>query len=234
MGYQITTKNGYDLFEMSSMLQKAIRRSDIPHAAYAANELGVKYRKYLWKRLLTISAEDCFGIMTKEIIALKEADEHVNKSAKNGTNDLFIAKAVILMCMARKNRDADYVACNFMWGDRTLTEAEFDEFVDYKQVEELKLEPGLQKEIPGYVYDCHTMRGKMNGKTKLDMIQDEQQALEPYQMSLFDYGNWEGMFEHDRKTGKMTRQVEARLPEFQRGKELDPTHGGERMSVAMA
>ena len=197
MGYQITTKNGYDLFEMSSMLQKAIRRSDIPHAAYAANELGVKYRKYLWKRLLTISAEDCFGIMTKEIIALKEADEYVNKSAKNGTNDLFIAKAVILMCMARKNRDADYVACNFMWGDRTL-------------------------------------RGKMNGKTKLDMIQDEQQALEPYQMSLFDYGNWEGMFEHDRKTGKMTRQVEARLPEFQRGKELDPTHGGERMSVAMA
>ena len=52
MGYNLKTTNGYDLFEMSSMIQKAIRRCDIPHAAYAANELSGKYRKYLWKRLL--------------------------------------------------------------------------------------------------------------------------------------------------------------------------------------
>lgn len=62
------------------MIQKAIRRCDIPHAAYAANELSGKYRKYLWKRLLTVSAEDCYGIMTKEIVALQQADECVNKS----------------------------------------------------------------------------------------------------------------------------------------------------------
>ena len=66
---------------MSSMIQKAIRRCDIPHAAYAANELGGKYRKYLWKRLLTVSAEDCYGIMTKEIVALQQADELLNKKA---------------------------------------------------------------------------------------------------------------------------------------------------------
>ena len=79
MGYNLKTTNGYDLFEMSSMIQKAIRRCDIPHAAYAANELSGKYRKYLWKRLLTVSAEDCYGIMTKEIVALQQADECVNK-----------------------------------------------------------------------------------------------------------------------------------------------------------
>ena len=119
MGYNPLTKNGYSMFEMSSMVQKAIRRCDIPHAAYAANELSVSYRGYLWKRLLTVSAEDCYGIMTKEIVALQKADEYVNAKAKPGqTNDLFIAKAVVLLCMARKNRDADYVACNFMWGDK--------------------------------------------------------------------------------------------------------------------
>ncbi len=150
MAYECLTKNGYNMHEMSSMIQKAIRRCDIPHAAYAANELSVKYRQYLWKRLLTVSAEDCYGIMTKEIIALEQADEFVNKGRKPGeTNDLFIAKAVVLMCMARKNRDADYVACNFMWGDRPLTDEEYDEFVDYEIVEKLKAED--QFRVPGYV-----------------------------------------------------------------------------------
>lgn len=100
MAFEALTKNGYNLFEMSSMIQKAIRRCDIPHAAYAANEMSVKYRAYLWKRLLTVSAEDCYGIMTKEIMALKEADDYVNQRNKPGeTNDLFIAKAVVLLCI---------------------------------------------------------------------------------------------------------------------------------------
>ncbi len=225
MGYNIKTPNGYDLFEMSSMIQKAIRRCDIPHAAYAANELGGKYRKYLWKRLLTVSAEDCFGIMTKEIIALQQADEYVNKKAKVGeTNDLFIAKAVILLCMAKKNRDADYVACNFMWGDRNLTESEFDEFVDYEQVENLRMKDA--SDIPGYVYDVHTWKGKRAGKTELDMFHDEQEALQPRQMNLFDYGDWGGYFGHMKKEGELNRRTESRLPEFQKGKETDPTHNG--------
>ena len=225
MGYKMLTTNGYDLYEMSSMIQKAIRRCDIPHAAYAANELSIKYRQYLWKRLLTVSAEDCYGIMTKEIVALQQADEYVNKKNRPGdTNDLFIAKAVILLCMARKNRDADYVACNFMWGDRNLTDQEFEEFVDYQQVEKLRMD-GSQR-IPGYVYDVHTWKGKANGKTELDMFRDEQEALEPKQLSLFDFGNWDGMFEHERKEGRITPREERRIKEFQEGKELDPTHGG--------
>ncbi len=225
MGYKMLTKNGYDLFEMSSMLQKAIRRSDIPHAAYAANELGVKYRKYLWKRLLTVSAEDCYGIMTKEIVALQQADEYVNKKAKEGdTNDLFIAKALILLCMARKNRDADYVACNFMWGDRCLTDEEFDEFVDYEQVKDLVIKDS--KDIPGYVFDVHTWKGKANGKTELDMYRDEQAALQPRQMNLFDCGDWGGYFSHVEQNGGLDAKTRANLPDFQRGKETDPTHNG--------
>ena len=226
MAYNLTTENGYDLFEMSSMIQKAIRRCDIPHAAYAANELSVKYRKYLWKRLLTVSAEDCYGIMTKEIIALYEADKIVNEKNKAGdTNDLFIAKAVILLCMARKNRDADYVACNFMWGDRLLTDEEFDEFVDYQQVESLRL-TGVEG-VPDYVYDVHTRKGKMNGKTELDMFKTEQEALEPHQMNIFDFGDWSGYFDHMKKEGNINTYEQRRIDEFQKGKTLDPSLNGQ-------
>ena len=225
MGYERLTKNGYDMFTMSSMIQKAIRRCDIPHAAYAANELSVKYRAYLWRRLLTVSAEDCYGIMTKEIVALQQADEIVNKNSKPGaTNDLFIAKAVVLLCMARKNRDADYVACNFMWNDEPLTDAEFEEFVDYKQVAQLQMDRGQL--VPDYVYDVHTRQGRARGKNKLDMFRDENEALQPRQMSLFDNGSYGGWYDHyDREDG-LAEKTKKQFPDFARGKETDPTHNG--------
>ena len=226
MGYELQTKNGYSLYEMSSMIQKAIRRSDIPHAAYAANELSVKYRKYLWKRLLTVSAEDCYGIMTKEIIALKEADDFTNKGAKPGdTNDVFIAKAVVLLCMARKNRDADYVACNFMWGDRPLTDKEYEEFVDYQEVERLKNVKDF--EVPDYVYDVHTRQGKSRGATEGQFFKEENDSLKPKQMSLFDFGDFGGYYDHKRAEGRMSasdRRDEEKLKAG--GRKTDPTEGG--------
>lgn len=224
MAYDLRTKNGYNMYEMSSMIQKAIRRSDVVHAAYAANELAVRYRNYLWKRLYTVSAEDCYGVITKEIVALKQADDLVNERNKPGdTNDLFIAKAIILLCMCRKNRDADYVACNFMWGDKKLSKEELDEYFDPQKIAELEMD-GTQS-VPDYVFDVHTWKGKRNGKTKLDMIRDEQNALQPHQMGLFDNGSWGNLFEHEKGNWK----EEQRVKEFQKGKELDPTHYGQNL-----
>ncbi|MBQ4447414.1 MAG: hypothetical protein II897_03880 [Clostridia bacterium] len=223
---ELKTKNGYDMYAMSSMLQKAIRRKDIPHAAYAANELSEKYRKYLWKRLLTVSAEDCYGIMTKEIVALEAADEFVNKGSK-GVNDLFIAKAVVLLCMARKNRDADYVACNFMWGDRLLTDEEFDKFVDYEQVARLKMEHG--EIVPDYVYDCHTWQGKRKGLTARDMFQTENAALQPKQIGFFDEGSYGNYYQHFKEQGAISPQSDRKWKAFMAGKETDPTHNGENI-----
>ena len=133
MAYDLRTKNGHNMYDMASMLQKAIRRSNPNLAGYAAYELFGGYHTYLWKRLIVISAEDCYGIMTKEIVALKIADDTVNKGRKGYDKDpLFVAKAVTLLCMARKNRDACYVACNFMLPDRILDESEI-EHVDITQ-----------------------------------------------------------------------------------------------------
>ena len=225
-GYDLRTKNGYSMYEMASMIQKAIRRSDIPHAAYAANELAEKFRAYLWKRLLTVSAEDCYGIMTKEIVALQQADEYVNGKSRPGqTNDLFIAKAVVLLCMARKNRDADYVACNFMWGDKPLTDQEYEEFVDYRIVEELKAKTRF--DIPDYVYDVHTIKGKQRGATLMDFFKEENEALQPRQMSLFDFGDFGGWYDRKREQGKLSPSDEVRLAKFQEGRKgTDPTHNG--------
>ena len=62
----IRTVCGYDFFEVSSAMQKAIRRADTGVAGFFALELWMSgYKDYVWKRLFTISAEDCFGIITK-------------------------------------------------------------------------------------------------------------------------------------------------------------------------
>lgn len=187
MGYALITRNGHNMYDMASMMQKAIRRGEIKLASYAAYELFGRYSNYAWKRLLIISAEDCYGIMTKEIVALKISDDIVNKGRRDYDKDpIFIAKAVYLLCVAKKNRDACYVACNFMEASELLDESKI-EHVDIGEIERMNLR---NSQIPDWVFDCHTIKGKMNGKTILDMIVDEQAALEPKQIGLFDDAEW--------------------------------------------
>lgn len=178
MSTKAFTKNGHDIFEMSSLLQKAIRRGHHVYAGYAANELMVRYPQYLWRRLLTISAEDCWGCVTQEIMALKNADD-LFRQKSGEASPIFVAKAVTLLLKAEKNRDADYFACNFLNSrdvlDLSACERNFDR-------------------IPMYTYDCHTMYGKRLGKTKADMIRDEQQALNPHREGDYDNLSWDRFF----------------------------------------
>lgn len=185
--YEMLTKNGHNFYDMASMLQKAIRRGDFERAGYAANELCDRYRKYLWKRLLVISAEDCYGIMTKEIVGLKLADDLTEKK-----DNIFISKAIVLLCMAKKNRDACYFACNLMQSDTLIPVEE----IDAKEIEKCKL---LDNIIPDWVYDVHTLKGKIRGKTINDMIIEEQQALQPKQIGMFDDCSWENYLKKEKK-----------------------------------
>ena len=41
--------------------------------------------------------------------------------------------------------------------------------------------------IPEYVYDVHTIKGKMSGKTKRDFFKQEEEELYNKQMSIFDF-----------------------------------------------
>ena len=106
---QLITKSGHSLFTMSSLYQKAIRRCDVKAAGYAANELFDRYEHYLWKRTLVISAEDCYGECTQEILALYWASQEVNKGKKgNDRTKIFIAKAITILLYHAKSRDSDF------------------------------------------------------------------------------------------------------------------------------
>ena len=194
--YQMYTKSGYNFYDIASMLQKAIRRGKFEEAGFAAKELAYSYRTFLWKRLLIISAEDCYGIITKEIVGLKLADDICSKgSGEKG--DIFISKAIVLLCLAKKNRDACYFSCNFFLPDDLVVEkpelmSEYDDF----DINKCMLP---ENKVPDWVFDCHTLKGKMKGKTINDMIIEEQKNLYPLQLSLFDDAPWDNYLEWEHK-----------------------------------
>lgn len=193
---QLITKNGHSLFTMSSLYQKAIRRCDVKAAGYAANELFDRYENYLWKRTLVISAEDCFGECTQEILALYWASQEVNKGKKGDQRTkIFIAKAITILLYHAKSRDSDYFACEVMDDKNKLPG--INQY--FEPAELLSLEKGMDKainlaefnrlegdKVPKYVYDCHTLEGKKAGKTKADFMREEEEALEYKQLSFFD------------------------------------------------
>lgn len=171
----IRTKRGFDFFEVSSAMQKAIRRADSAVAGYFALELWESgYRDYVWKRLFTISAEDCYGLITAEVEALWQGHELVNKNKPEAKGRIFVSKAVLLLCSVKKNRDADHLQ-NFVY-DHTLVDVE-------RWIDDVRAEP---IEIPSYTFDVHTKRGKKYGRTKEEFFREEYEALSPRVPGLFD------------------------------------------------
>jgi hypothetical protein len=78
---QLRTIRGYNFGEVSSAMQKAIRRGDAHLAGYWALELWHSgFGRYVGKRLLTVSAEDCWGILTAEVKALHDSYLVVNEN----------------------------------------------------------------------------------------------------------------------------------------------------------
>jgi len=177
---QLKTRKGYDFFVATSALQKSIRRNKPEVAGFFAIELWESnYRKYVWKRLLTISAEDCAGIITKEIKALYDSYVFINTpKPKEPKGRIFVAKAVLILCAAAKCRDADHLT-NLVYDKEKLSPGALDEFLQ-------EVDKTERREIEGYVYDCHTRQGKKAGKTKENFFRDEFICLKPKQLGLFD------------------------------------------------
>ncbi len=83
-------------------------------------------------------------------------------------------------------------------------------------------------QVPDYVFDLHTYRGKKNGKTRLDFFIDENNSLKPRQPGLFDNGNFREFYDRCVKAGyyPTTPEYDLRWQQFMDGKETDPTHNG--------
>jgi hypothetical protein len=176
---RLLTKNGRDFFEVSSLLQKSLRRGDVVMCARAVNELLPRYANYVWNRLMTVSAEDCADLVTGEIVALYDAWTIVQKSRKGTSGPparlegrIFFAKAIVLLARCRHSRDADELI--LLVADR-LPEEVFETAM--REVETVFTVDDVDLQIPEYVYDVHTRRGKRRGKTRRDFIRAEHVAL---------------------------------------------------------
>ena len=142
--YDITTQGGYDFFEISSALQKCIRRGMEDEALHWAVELYASgYGEYVWKRLRIMSSEDV-GLaepgISSEIWSLymmfKESAKNKNDGAE--PQRLFLTHAVIRLCRARKSRLIDW-ALLWAW----------------------LRHPYRKMEVPDVALDKHTSRGKL-------------------------------------------------------------------------
>ncbi len=184
MAYQtFKTKHGFDLSIAASALQKEIRRGRALYAGYWANEIYTSgYYKYVWRRLLVISAEDCAGIITKEIKALYDSAMEVIKLAQgnHGAGRIFMGKAIVLLIAQPKNRDADHMN-NFTHHESNLIDHE--ELL--KTIDDL-IAAKKKPQVPEYVHDCHTSQGKRKGKTKQQFFKEEFEALNDRTDGLFD------------------------------------------------
>jgi replication-associated recombination protein RarA len=173
----LTTIRNYQLGDVASALQKAIRRGDARLAGYFGIELfESNYAAYAWRRLLTISAEDCAGVITTEVAALHEAWRAIDAKRKGGGR-IFLAKAVILLCQSPKSRDADHLT-NLVYDRRSVDEAAL-----LAELEDARREP---VPIPDYAYDVHTREGRRRGKTKREFFVTEHDALSPRVPGFFD------------------------------------------------
>lgn len=137
-----------------------------------------RYNRYLWKTLLTISAEDCYGCVTKDILALRDA-EYECRNKDGHAPIIFVSKAITHLLRCEKSRDADYIACN-LFDDEDVV---IDDYIDIRDSEKYI-------EFPDYVYDCHTYRGRAMGKTRQDFIKSEFESLANRQIGLFDDWEW--------------------------------------------
>jgi hypothetical protein len=150
---QLKTHGGYLAGEVTSALQKSIRRGDERGAVFWASELDLSgYGKYVWKRLKIIASEDIGPAepeLPAQIRALfenwKEIRAEESKFPPWDTNAmLFLTHAVILMARARKSRAVDNALAVMYTADR----------------------PHL--EIPDYALDGHTARGRAMARSEHD------------------------------------------------------------------
>ena len=177
------TKRGYNFYEVLSAFQKAIRRGDGKLAGYWALELyDSGFESHVWNRMRIIACEDVADPISKEIEALKQSHDFVNKGKgkdEHRPGRLMVAKATLLLAAAKKCRDADHLIC-LVYEDNTIPAETL--LADLEAAKD-----DARKEIPDYALDKHTVRGrKMGRNNRNEFLKAEFQALKPRVPGIFD------------------------------------------------
>ena len=111
----------YNIFDVSSLLQKSVRRSDEEVAAWAAWELVRSgYDNMFWKRILTIATEDTSieSDVTTQVRSLYQlgtgqVDVVDGWSAENERGRVCALRAAVVCAQAQSSRLCDYLNNTF-------------------------------------------------------------------------------------------------------------------------
>jgi replication-associated recombination protein RarA len=139
---EIITPGGYKAAEVTSAMQKSIRRGREEDALFWATELDLAgFGEYVFKRLKIIASEDV-GLADLYIcIAVQSLyqswlEQRKKKDERHGPERLFLVHAVLLLSRAKKSRTVDHALIAMYEAPRTT------------------------REIPDYALDRHTSRGR--------------------------------------------------------------------------
>lgn len=111
---ELTTPGGYKIGEVSSAMQKCIRRGLEEDALFWATELDLAgYGEYVFKRLRIIASEDvglAEAIAAPTIYALYQnwLAQRKKKDEKHGPERLFLVHAVLILSRAAKSCTVDH------------------------------------------------------------------------------------------------------------------------------
>jgi len=143
----VTTKNGYDLWELISALQKDIRRGNEKQAVFWALELESINPVTLWNRLTLIASEDIGPANSQMSVLIDVLHRQYKSLSKSGEEGLFLIHAVLALARSRKTREV---------GELFV--------ITYPKVE-LGREFGEElPPIPEYAIDMHTSKGVERGR----------------------------------------------------------------------
>lgn len=193
-------------------LQKAIQHRDMDEIGYHMDLLRHKQRAFLWDVLVDYARRYTDKVL-QEVIALSKIDEVVNGTKKE-KDEIFISKAAILLCHSQDSRFETVKACPFIDYEKPIEWG----WVETKPIGECK----YSGELPEYVYDCHTLRGKRMGKTDWEMTVTEQAALYKLQEAYFDNASWIYTYEQDYENGVLDDKGMEPIRKFAETHEVNP------------
>jgi len=144
---EIHTPGGYTCGEVSSAMQKCIRRGLADDALFWATELDLAgFGEYVFKRLVIIASED-IGLADPQacvrVAALREAwrDQRKKKDSRHAPERLFLVQAVLDVARAPKSRMVDHALIVMYEGQRE------------------------KRPVPDFALDKHTARGRARKRT---------------------------------------------------------------------
>lgn len=139
---EILTPGGYKMGEVTSAMQKSIRRGLEEDALFWATEMDLAgFGEYVFKRLKIIASEDVglahpSAALTIHALYQSWLEQRKKKDEIHGPERLFLVHAVLFLSRSKKSRMVDHALI-------AMYEA-----------------PRVGHEIPDYALDRHTSRGR--------------------------------------------------------------------------